>query len=37
VLNFVGKHLPAADREYLERGGYSIKYPSYDWSLNEQK
>jgi hypothetical protein len=37
VLNFIGKHLPAADREYLERGGYSIEYPSYDWSLNEQK
>jgi hypothetical protein len=37
VLNFIGKYLPRADREYLQKGEYSIKYVDFDWSLNQQK
>ena len=36
VLNFIQKHLPENDRDYLKKGDYSISYLTYDWSLNEQ-
>jgi len=37
VLNFVGRSLAKDDAEYLAKGTFSVSYPSYDWSLNEQK
>ncbi len=37
VLNFISKFVKPGDRTYLERGGYSIDYLDYDWSLNEQQ
>ncbi len=37
VLNFLSKHLPAADGEYLRTGKYKIVYLDYDWTLNEPK
>lgn len=36
VLNFISGFLKPEDRAYLEKGGYSIAYLDYDWSLNEQ-
>jgi hypothetical protein len=35
VANFCSRHLPASDSEFLKRGGYSVKYLDYNWSLNE--
>ncbi len=37
VLNFAGRYLDPKDRNYLEKGSYSIEYLTYDWSLNENK
>jgi hypothetical protein len=37
VLNFVGRHLAPADKAYFLKGGFSIEYLKYDWSLNEKK
>lgn len=37
VLNFVGRYLAPADKAYLLKGGFSIEYLKYDWSLNEKK
>lgn len=37
VANFCARYLPAADRKFLEAGGYAVKFLDYDWSLNEQK
>jgi hypothetical protein len=37
VLNFLAGYLGADDREYLEKGDFSIKYLSYDWTLNENR
>jgi len=37
VLNFAGRYLSDADREYLASGRYSVRYLDYDWSLNEKK
>ena len=37
VLNFLSKHLPAADGEYLRTGKYKIVYLDYNWTLNAQK
>jgi Protein of unknown function, DUF547 len=37
VLNFVSGYLDPQDSEYLAKGGYSISYLDYDWSLNEQR
>ena len=36
VLNFVSRYLGDPDRMYLEKGGYSLSYLPYDWSLNEK-
>lgn len=37
VLNFITGFVKPDDKAYLEKGGYSIEYLNYDWSLNEQK
>ena len=37
VLNYFGSLLESADREWLSKEQYEIKYLDYDWSLNEQK
>jgi hypothetical protein len=37
VLNFITGFVKPEDKAYLEKGGYSIEYLTYDWSLNEQK
>ncbi len=37
VLNFLNGFLKPNDKAFLEKGGYSIDYLDYDWSLNEQK
>lgn len=37
VLNFVSRHLDPKDRDYLEKGEFSIEYLPYDWTLNEKK
>jgi hypothetical protein len=37
VLYFISLHVPENDRQYLEKGKYSIRYAKYDWSLNERK
>ncbi|MEJ2717118.1 MAG: DUF547 domain-containing protein [Deltaproteobacteria bacterium] len=37
VLNFVSGYVSPKDRQYLEKGGFSIEYLPYDWSLNERK
>jgi len=36
VLNFIGWHLDAKNRDYLIKGRYRVEYLDYDWSLNEQ-
>ena len=36
VLNFISRYMEPDDKAYLEKGGYSIEYLDYDWSLNEQ-
>ncbi|MBI5248739.1 MAG: DUF547 domain-containing protein [Desulfomonile tiedjei] len=37
VLSFVSSYLESADKAYLLKGGFSIEYLKYDWSLNEKK
>ncbi|MHC4594058.1 MAG: DUF547 domain-containing protein [Planctomycetota bacterium] len=37
VLNFVATHLEEADRYYVLKGDFKIKYLKYDWFLNEQQ
>jgi hypothetical protein len=37
VLNFVSRYLEPADKAYLLKGGFSVEYLSYDWSLNEKE
>ena len=36
-LNFISKYVSDEDREYLEAGGYDVRYLNYDWNLNIQK
>jgi hypothetical protein len=36
-LSFCSQYLSEADQTYLKAGGYSVKYLSYDWALNERK
>ncbi len=36
ALNFISMYVSEEDRQYLAKGGYSIEYLGYDWSLNEQ-
>ncbi len=36
VFAFVTVTLSDEDREFLEAGGYSVKYLDYDWTLNEK-
>jgi Protein of unknown function, DUF547 len=35
VMNFCGKHLSVSKQQFLIKGGYSVKYLNYDWSLNK--
>jgi hypothetical protein len=37
VANFCARYLLEPDRQYLEAGGYAVRFLDYDWSLNEQK
>jgi hypothetical protein len=38
VLSFLAYYLEdEAKREFLQQGNYKIEYPSFDWSLNDQK
>ena len=37
MLNFHSRYLSATDRKYLAKGGYSVKYLGYNWSLNNRK
>jgi Protein of unknown function, DUF547 len=37
VLNFASNYLDRNEKSYLEKGGYSISYLPYDWSLNEKQ
>ena len=37
ILNFVSRYLGPNDQEYLSRGGFSLEYLKYDWSLNDKK
>jgi hypothetical protein len=37
VLHFVSRYVSPEEREFLEKGEFSIEYLPYDWSLNEQK
>jgi hypothetical protein len=37
VLNFISGFVTPDDKTFLEKGGYSIDYLDYDWSLNEQQ
>lgn len=37
VLNFVANYLTDAQKDYVLAGKFKIKYPKYDWSLNEQR
>ncbi len=36
VLNFVSQYLQPENTNYLETGGYQVRYLDYDWSLNKQ-
>jgi Protein of unknown function, DUF547 len=36
VLNFISQYVSREDQEYLEKGGYEIRYLDYDWGLNGQ-
>ena len=35
VLKFITKHIPKQDVSFLEVENYSVKYMSYDWTLND--
>jgi hypothetical protein len=37
VLNFVSHYLDSRDKGYIVKGGFSVKYLNYDWSLNEKQ
>lgn len=37
ALNFIATYLNEADRDYILRGRFEVKYLKYDWLLNEQK
>jgi hypothetical protein len=37
VLNFIAAYLEKADKDYILRGEFKIKYLKYDWLLNEQQ
>ena len=36
VLNFISRYVGLADKAFLMKDGFSIKYLNYDWSLNEK-
>ncbi len=35
VLNFITNYISAGDASFLEVGNYSVKYMSYDWTIND--
>jgi len=35
VLNFITNHVSERDASFLEVGNYSVKYMSYDWTIND--
>ncbi|MEB3213471.1 MAG: DUF547 domain-containing protein, partial [Leptolyngbyaceae bacterium] len=36
ALNFISQYLSDEDAEYLEAGGYQVRYIDYNWALNSQ-
>ena len=36
TLGFVSRYAEEADRNYILKGNYRVRYLDYDWSLNEQ-
>lgn len=36
VLNFVSQYVSPEDRDFLQKGGYQVKYLEYNWALNQQ-
>ncbi len=37
VIEFVAGYVDSGQREYLEGGGYELKYTDYDWSVNAMR
>ncbi len=37
VANFCRGYLPGSESDFLKKGGYTVKYLDYDWTLNEQQ
>lgn len=37
ALNFISRYVEPAEKAYLVKGGFSIEYLKYDWSLNEKR
>lgn len=37
IIGFVLQFIPAGSSDFLEQGGYKIKYRDYDWTLNAQE
>ncbi|MBN1805115.1 MAG: DUF547 domain-containing protein [Sedimentisphaerales bacterium] len=35
VLNFITNYIPKEDVTFLETGNYTIKYMTYDWTIND--
>ncbi len=35
VLNFICNYIPRQDVSYLEAGNYTVKFMSYDWTIND--
>lgn len=37
ALEFVARHAPAAERDYLRSGRFKVRYLDYDWTLNDRE
>jgi len=37
VLSFCGRHVPVSKKRFLQAGIYSVRYLTYDWSLNDRQ
>lgn len=37
ALEFVARHAPPAERDYLRSGRFKVRYLDYDWTLNDRK
>ncbi|MEO1521185.1 MAG: DUF547 domain-containing protein [Cyanobacteria bacterium J06633_2] len=36
ALNFISQYISEEDAEYLQAGGYRVRYLDYNWALNDQ-